>query len=547
MKALANERGIIAATAMDQRGNLQKALSTVRGVDVHEITPAMMKEFKVAVSRILTPHASAILLDPEFGLEAGRARAANAGLLLAYELSGYDTTRPGRLPDLLPHVSVKRLLDWGADAVKILIYYSPSDDPAVNDSKYAFMERIGAECETYELPFFLEIVGYDPKGGDEKGLEYARHKPEIVKKGMEVFSRPQFRVDVMKVEVPINAEYVEGSSVYKGQKAYTRAEALTHFREAAAIAVKPFIYLTALETGRYTAATVVQDQPVQIKLQDGTLWKPENFTRQTYGPVPLVRALAESLNLATIGVGMDVGIAKVAQTLQRFGLERPVPQVPSMLLGTLEVTPIEAAQLYNGLANGGFRSPLRAVRAVISEDGKKIKAFPLEVTPVAAPEAVYALDRMMEQVMEHGTGRSAHLVLPNNLVVAGKSGTSSDLRDSWFAGFSGSHVVVVWVGYDDDLPTGLTGSAGALPVWTRIMAGLEETSWDAPMPESLAEAWIDYPTGLKVEKGCTEDAVPIAVPVGTELPVKAGCSQQPNSMQSIVERAGEWLRDMMHR
>ncbi len=149
--------------------------------------------------------------------------------------------------------------------------------------------------------------------------------------------------------------------------------------------------------------------------------------------------------------------------------------------------------------------------------------------------------------MEHGTGRSAHLVLPNNLVVAGKSGTSSDLRDSWFAGFSGSHVVVVWVGYDDDLSTGLTGSAGALPVWTRIMAGLEETSWDAPMPESLAEAWIDYPTGLKVEKGCSEDAVPIAVPVGTELPVKAGCNQQPNSMQSIVERAGEWLRDMMHR
>ena len=311
--------------------------------------------------------------------------------------------------------------------------------------------------------------------------------------------------------------------------------------------VKPFIYLTALETGRYNAATIVQDQPVQIKLQDGTLWKPENFTKQTYGPVPLVRALAESLNLATVGVGMDVGIAKVAQTLQRFGLERPVPQVPSMLLGTLEVTPIEAAQLYNGLANGGFRSPLRAVRAVISEEGKKIKAFPLEVTPVAAPEAVYALDRMMEQVMEHGTGRSAHLVLPNNLVVAGKSGTSSDLRDSWFAGFSGSHVVVVWVGYDDDLPTGLTGSAGALPVWTRIMAGLEETSWDAPMPESLAEAWIDYPTGQKVEKGCSEDAVPIAVPVGTELPVKPGCTQQPNSLQSIVERAGEWLRDMMHR
>jgi tagatose 1,6-diphosphate aldolase len=244
MKALANERGVIAAMAMDQRGNLQKALSTVRGVDVHEITPAMMSEFKVAVSRILTPHASAILLDPEFGLEAGRARAPNAGLLLAYELSGYDTTRPGRLPELLPHVSVKRLVDWGADAVKILIYYSLFDD-AVNDVKHAFMERIGAECEACEIPFFLEIVGYDPKGGDEKGLQFARQKPEIVKKSMEVFSRPQFRVDVMKVEVPINAEFVEGCAVYRGQKAYTREQARQHFRDAAAVAAKPFVYLSA--------------------------------------------------------------------------------------------------------------------------------------------------------------------------------------------------------------------------------------------------------------------------------------------------------------
>ena len=245
MRALANERGVIAAAAMDQRGNLQKALSTARGVDVHEITPAMMSEFKVAVSRILTPHASAILLDPEFGLEAGRARAPNAGLLLAYELSGYDTTRPGRLPDLLPHVSVKRLVDWGADAVKIQIYYSPVDDATVNDVKHAFMERVGAECETYEIPFFLEIVGYDPKGGDEKGIEYARHKPELVKRSMEVFSRPEFRVDVLKVEVPINVEFVEGSAVFKGQKAYTREQAHQHFREAAAMAAKPFIYLSA--------------------------------------------------------------------------------------------------------------------------------------------------------------------------------------------------------------------------------------------------------------------------------------------------------------
>src|SRR6476469_1927885 len=230
MKALSNKEGIIAAAAMDQRGSLQKSIASAKGVDAKAVTPEMMSEFKTAVTKILTPHATAILLDPEYGLDAAKARASNAGLLLAYEETGYDNSQPGRLPDLLPHVSVKRIVDWGADAVKILIYYTPFDDPGVNDIKHAFIERIGAECENYEIPFFLEFVGYDPKGGDDKGLEFARSKPEIVKRSMEEFSKPQYKVDVLKVEVPINAEYVEGSSVYKGQQAYTREETLKHFR-----------------------------------------------------------------------------------------------------------------------------------------------------------------------------------------------------------------------------------------------------------------------------------------------------------------------------
>jgi len=316
-------------------------------------------------------------------------------------------------------------------------------------------------------------------------------------------------------------------------------------RRAMGSLVKPFIYLTAFETGRYNAATVVQDAPIALKLQNGTVWKPENFTRQNYGPVPVVHALAESLNDATVGVGLDVGLPKITATLNRFGLDRQPAQVPAMLLGAIDVSPMEVAQLYNGLANGGFRTPLRAVRAVISADGKPLKAFPLEVTPVATPEVVYEVDRMMEQVMEKGTGRGARSVLPANLVVAGKSGTSSDYHDNWFAGFSGSHLAVVWVGYDDNLPTGFTGSSGALPIWARLMAGLGTTSWEAPMPESLAETWIDYGSGLRVDKSCSDqNSVPIAVPVGTELPLKPNCGS--NSLQSIVERAGEWIRDLMH-
>src|SRR6267378_5365805 len=188
MKALSNDAGVIAAAAMDQRGSLQKSIAAAKGIDPKQVTDEMMSEFKIAVTKVLTPHASAILLDPEWGLPAAKARSANAGLLLAYELSGYDNTQPGRLPDLLPHVSVKRIKDWGADAVKILLYYTPFDDPRVNDIKHAFIERMGAECEAYEIPFFLEFVGYDPRGGDEKSLEFAKNKPEVVKKSMEEFS-----------------------------------------------------------------------------------------------------------------------------------------------------------------------------------------------------------------------------------------------------------------------------------------------------------------------------------------------------------------------
>lgn len=316
--------------------------------------------------------------------------------------------------------------------------------------------------------------------------------------------------------------------------------------------VKPFIYLTALESGHYNAATVVQDAPVDVKLVNGTHWRPENFTHQLYGPVPVVRALSESLNLATVGVGLSVGIGKVAQTLQRFGLPEPPPQVPAILLGAVDVTPIEAAQLFNGLANGGFRNPLRAVRAVISQDGKTVKAFPLQVTQVASPEVVYQLDRMLVHVMDHGTGRPARPLLPPGLVVAGKSGTSSDYRDSWFAGFSGSHVAVVWVGYDNDQPTGFTGSAGALPVWAHLMGSLGTTSWNAPMPESLAEVQIEYPTGLRVAPGCAEDIVAVAVPAGTQLPAKAGCgfaqAQTPatDPLNTLIDGARKLLHSLTH-
>jgi tagatose 1,6-diphosphate aldolase len=241
MKKVANQRGVIAAAAMDQRGSLQKSLSKERG---SEVTDHDMEEFKIVVSEVLTQYASAILLDPEWGLPAAKARNKNSGLLLAYEKTGYDKQTPGRLPDLLDNWSVRRLKEAGADCLKILLYYAPADSAKINDVKHAWVERIGDECRANDIPYFLEFVSYE-EGMDEKSLEYAKKKPSIVSRCMEEFTKERYGVDVLKVEVPINMKYVEGTKSFKGQKAYTRKEAMDFFNSASRVATKPFIYLSA--------------------------------------------------------------------------------------------------------------------------------------------------------------------------------------------------------------------------------------------------------------------------------------------------------------
>ncbi len=241
LKAVSTADGIIAAAAMDQRGSLQKSLAKERGAaaDAHDL-----EEFKLLVTEVLTHHASAILLDPEYGLPAAKHRNGK-GLLLAYEKTGYDAATPGRLPDLLDVWSVQRLKEAGADCIKILLYYTPFEKTSVNDLKHAWIERIGDECRWNDIPFFLEFVGYDADGGDEKSLAYAKKKPLIVSGAMAEFGKERYGVDVLKVEVPVEMAYVAGTRAYKGEMAYTRAEALQHFRDAEGMTHKPFIYLSA--------------------------------------------------------------------------------------------------------------------------------------------------------------------------------------------------------------------------------------------------------------------------------------------------------------
>jgi tagatose 1,6-diphosphate aldolase len=243
MNAVADQRGVIAALAMDQRGSLQKSIGKAKG---GEATAQDLVTFKSVVAEVLSPYASAILLDPEYGLEAVHCRAKGSGVFLAYEKTGYDTSARGRLPDLIPGFSVRRLMDAGADVVKFLLYYDPDDDPKINAQKQAFVERIGAECRANDAPLFLEVVAYSDAVPDEKSIDFARIKPGKVMGYMREFSQPQYGVDVLKVESPVNMRYLEGSRANPdGQVAYTREQAKQYFSQAAAAARLPFIYLSA--------------------------------------------------------------------------------------------------------------------------------------------------------------------------------------------------------------------------------------------------------------------------------------------------------------
>ncbi|HUQ51712.1 MAG TPA: penicillin-binding protein 1B [Gammaproteobacteria bacterium] len=300
--------------------------------------------------------------------------------------------------------------------------------------------------------------------------------------------------------------------------------------------IKPAVYLTALESGRYSLASIIDDAPIVVQLDKRNTWTPSNFDDQAHGLVPLVRALAESYNMATVRLGLDVGLEEIADTLQRLGLQQKPTLYPSMLLGALALTPIEVAQIYNTLANGGFRVPLRAVRSVVAEDGKLLQRYEIEIAQAADPGAVYALNQALVQVMERGTGRTVRRQLPDDLVVAGKTGTSDDLRDSWFAGFTNDHLIVTWIGADDNRPVNLTGSTGAAKIWAGVLSSLEANSYRAPPPEGVSETWIDYATGNPLAERCP-DAIPVPVPDTDYYPRVFGC----NGETGLGSRVRSWF------
>lgn len=242
LKALSSKDGIIDALAIDQRGSLKKMLSAAAG---SEPSQEEIEDFKVAVSEELTPYSTGILLDPQYGLPASKARAKDAGLLFAYERTGYDATTPGRFPDILDDWSVRRLKEAGADAIKFLLYYDTDEGGDINHRKQVFIERLGSECKGEDMPLFLELVSYDANNDDVTGKEYAKVKPHKVIEMTKEFSKPQYGVDVLKLEVPVNQAYVEGFAKDDADVVYTKDEAAQYYKEQSDATDLPFIFLSA--------------------------------------------------------------------------------------------------------------------------------------------------------------------------------------------------------------------------------------------------------------------------------------------------------------
>lgn len=288
--------------------------------------------------------------------------------------------------------------------------------------------------------------------------------------------------------------------------------------------IKPFTYLAALEQpDRYTLMTPVLDKSFTLEFDDGRRWQPKNYDGEERGDVPLHRALSKSYNLPAVRVGLDVGIPAVSKTLRAFGVVTPISEYPSMLLGSVAMSPVTVAQIYQGLATSGFNTPLRTIREVTGPGGEALSRYNLEVDQVADPAAVHLVQYAMQETMQEGTGRSAYYSVPKELTLAGKTGTTDDGRDSWFAGFSGDLLAVAWVGRDDNGPTALTGATGALPVWSRFMAQAPQHGFSPVVPDGVSYHWVNPEKQALTDEYC-DNARLLPFITGSEPTQRVSCS-----------------------
>jgi len=305
--------------------------------------------------------------------------------------------------------------------------------------------------------------------------------------------------------------------------------------------VKPSIYLTALERpSQYTLTSWVADEPFQVKGADGQVWKPQNFDHKAHGNIFLYQGLAHSYNLSSAKIGLELGVPNVFKTIGKLGVDVDWPAYPSMLLGAGALSPMQVATMFQTIANGGFNTPMRGIRSVLTAEGEPLKRYPFQIQQRFDPGSIYLLQNAMQRVMREGTGRSVYNVLPSSLNLAGKSGTTNDSRDSWFAGFSQDLLAVVWLGRDDNGKTPFTGATGALQVWTSFMHKADPLPLDMAQPDNVVQVWVNAATGEGSDAGCP-NAVQMPYIRGSEPAPGAACGGPAAPAQEVMDWVKGWL------
>lgn len=420
------------------------------------------------------------------------------------------------------------------------------DEELISEFDYRLARKQGLDIvdntptNIYSYPAFIELV--------KRQLQREYQEEDLRNEGLRIFTTlsPRLqasaeralseRLQRLEQDFQVEDNTLQGAVVVTGvgsgeilavvgdrDRSYAGFNRALDSRRPIGSLVKPAVYLTALaQPERYTLVTQVDDAPVTITTDTGKLWQPQNFSRESHGMVPLYQALAQSYNQASARLGMELGLDEVIDTLHQLGVEGDIRELPALLLGTLELSPMEVNNLYQTIATEGVATPQRAIRAVLDADGEPLSRYPLEPETRFASQPVHLLQFAMKQAMREGTGKTIYQLLPKNLTVAGKTGTTNDQRDSWFAGFTGDHLAVVWVGRDDNGPTPLTGATGAMRVWGDLMAGLSTRSLDQPPPPKVSYHWVDPVTGGLSSENC-QDSVRIPFVAGSEPDLESRC------------------------
>ncbi len=479
---------------------------------LNEVVMALLLEAHYSKDEILTAYANEIFLGQDRG-RAVHGFGLGSQFYFRRELQDLSAAQIAMLVGMIkgpsyydPRREPERCMQRRQVVLDAMLAEGVISEDAFAVAKAAKFEKGGMVQSGFNrYPAFLDLVRR------QLGEEY--HEEDLISNGLKILTTldPQVQMQVERslaesltaLEKRAGAKDLEGAVIVSSREGgeilavaggrdvmesgFNRA---LDARRPIGSLIKPVVYLTALAHG-YTLATPVQDTAVNITNAGAKDWRPANYDKKEHGLVPFHEGLAYSYNLATIKIGMDIGVEKVVENIKRMGVDRDFSPYPSFLLGTAELSPLEVARMYQVFATGGFYQPQRVINSVLTVDNKVVQRFGLTVEQRFPPEEVFLLNTALKRVVSQGTARGLLNYIPATVQAAGKTGTTDELRDSWFAGFTGDRLAVVWIGRDDNKPTALTGSSGAMVVWGRIMENLHPQPLELTEPEGIEWAEVD--------------------------------------------------------